>query len=221
MNFPKRLKRLFGEVFYRIRPKGASSVGKVRHHPAFAALGVGDIVIDCGANVGLVTEVMAAHGATVHAFEPNPDAFAALQRRFTNAENVILYPQAVFDKAGSMRLHLHLNYHLQPERFSQGSSLLADKRNVAADGGVEVAVIDFAAFVLSLPGPVKVLKMDIEGAEYAVLNRLIDTGAIDRIETILVETHAGSIPSLREADSALRQRIAAAGLGGKIDLGWI
>src|SRR3546814_8424189 len=40
----------------------------------------GDIAIDCGANVGRFTRPIAEGGATVHAFEPNPDAFAELSR---------------------------------------------------------------------------------------------------------------------------------------------
>src|SRR3546814_4183293 len=39
----------------------------------------GDIAIDCGANVGRFTRPIAEGGATVHAFEPNPDAFAELR----------------------------------------------------------------------------------------------------------------------------------------------
>lgn len=67
----------------------------------------------------------------------------------------------------------------------------------------------------------KLLKVDIEGAEYDLLNGLIDRGAMDRIEAVFVETHAHSIPSLVPVDKALRDRIDKLGLGGKIDLNWI
>ena len=40
-----------------------------------------DVVFDCGANVGDVTAPLAATGATVHAFEPDPFAFGQLSRR--------------------------------------------------------------------------------------------------------------------------------------------
>jgi Methyltransferase FkbM domain len=86
--------------------------------------------------------------------------------------------------------------------------------------GVEVQVVDLVAFIAGLPGPVKLLKIDIEGAEYAILHALIDRGVIDRLERVFVETHAHAIPSLRETDARLRQRIADLGLGGKIDLNW-
>ncbi|MFM7443241.1 MAG: FkbM family methyltransferase, partial [Tabrizicola sp.] len=37
-----------------------------------AMLRPGDVAVDCGANRGDVTAVLAASGAVVHAFEPDP-----------------------------------------------------------------------------------------------------------------------------------------------------
>lgn len=217
----KLLKRLGGDILYRLKRKGRTSVHRVRHHPAFADLGPGDVAIDGGANLGLVTEVLAANGAEVHAFEPNPDAFRVLSERFGDAPHVHLYPQALLDEPGTMTLYLHLNYDRDPERLSQGSSLISEKRNVSETRGVAVEVVDLAAFIERLGKPVKVLKLDVEGAEYRILTRLIESGTIDRIGRVLVETHAKAIPSLRPADASLRRRIEEAGLAGKIDLNWI
>ena len=41
----------------------------------------GDLVLDCGANVGAVTGPLAETGATVHAFEPDPFAFEKLKKK--------------------------------------------------------------------------------------------------------------------------------------------
>ncbi|HEX9858013.1 MAG TPA: FkbM family methyltransferase, partial [Paracoccaceae bacterium] len=186
--------------------------------PAFHTLGPGDIAIDCGANLGLISAILGAKGAEVHGFEPNPDAFKVLAERVKHLPNVHLHQQAVLDEPGTLTLYLHLNYDRNPERFSQGSSLISEKRNVSESRGVEVEVIDLAAFVEGLGRPVKLLKIDVEGAEYRILNGLIDRGVIGQIEKVFVETHAHAIPSLREADAALRQRIADLGLDEKIDL---
>ena len=135
--------------------------------------------------------------------------------------NVHRHQQAVLDHDDIMTLYPHVNYALDPERFSSRSSLIAEKRNVDESGGVQVAVIDLVAFIERLGRPVKLLKVDIEDAEYALLNGLIDRGMMDRIEAVFVETHAHAIPSLQPVDKALRQRIADLGLGGKIDLNWL
>ena len=47
-----------------------------------AMLREGDLVMDCGANLGVVTEVLAATPAEVMAFEPDPWAFSKLQKKF-------------------------------------------------------------------------------------------------------------------------------------------
>ena len=220
MTIKKSLKRWFGGVMYRLKP-GKPEQARVVDIPVFHALGPGDIAIDCGANLGVITTILAKGGAEVHAFEPNPDAFRVLTQRTADMPNVHRHQQAVLDHPDTMTLFLHVNYGLNPERFSSRSSLIAEKRNVDDRAGVKVEVIDLVAFIEALGRPVKLLKIDIEGAEYAVLNALIDRGIMDRIENIFVETHAHSIPSLQPVDAALRQRIADLGLGGKIDLNWL
>lgn len=220
MNLRKLIKRWGGELVYRLKP-GRASTDRPITIPAFHSLGPGDIAIDCGANLGGVTAVLARGGAEVHAFEPNPDAFAILSERTRGMANVHLHQKAVLDRDTTMRLFLHLNYGRNPERFSAGSSLIAEKRNVDERAGIEVAVIDLPAFIAALGRPVKLLKIDVEGAEYAILDALIDRGLIDRIERVFVETHAHTIPSLAEADARLRRRIAEHGLGDKIDLNWV
>lgn len=220
MKLKKTLKRLAGEVMYRLKPGKPESEREVAI-PEFHALGPGDIAIDCGANLGVITRILGAKGAEVHAFEPNPDAFRVLAERTKDMPNVHLHPQAVLDRPDTLTLYLHVNYGLNPERFSSRSSLIAEKRNVDDRKGLQVEVIDLVAFIGSLGRPVKLLKIDVEGAEYAILNALIDRGVIDRIDNIYVETHAHSIPSLQPVDAALRKRIAELGLERKIDLNWL
>lgn len=220
MSFRKTIKRLGGEIVYRLKP-GHSPRNRIVDIPEFHALRPGDIAIDCGANHGLISRILGANGATVHAFEPNPDVFRYLVANTKALPAVICHQQAVLDKPGQMTLFLHLNYGRNPERFACASSLIAEKRNVSESRGVEVEVIDLSAFILALDRPVRLLKVDIEGAEYQLLNGLIDSGAMDRVERVFVETHARMISSLAPADAALRARIAALGLEQKIDLNWI
>lgn len=53
-----------------------------------------------------------------------------------------------------------------------------------------VACFDLAKFVLR-QGGVDVLKLDVEGAEYPLLEHLINTGADEHVGLILVEWHRG------------------------------
>ena len=179
----------------------------------------GDIAIDCGANLGDVTVPLAEKGATVHAFEPNPHAFRVLQKRTARFPNVHCHNQGVLDRPDKLRLYLHKRAADNQVKWANGSSLLAFKANVNAGTSVEVEVIDLAAFIAKLDGPIKLLKLDVEGVECPILNKLIDTGCAARIERIPVETHDRKIPELRAETDVLHRRIAEAGLT-HIELDW-
>lgn len=64
------------------------------------------------------------------------------------------------------------------------------------------------------------MKIDIEGSEIEVINRLIDTNAIDLIDYLVVETHEKQMPHLLDKTNALRSRINSLGLDKKINLDW-
>lgn len=64
-----------------------------------------------------------------------------------------------------------------------------------AQNAVEVEVVDLIAFLEGLGRDVRIIKMDIEGAEWEVLNRLIDHPVLSRIDCIFVETHERQNPA--------------------------
>lgn len=192
-----------------IRP---DQLAKIALHP-------GDVAIDCGANIGYVTQRMARRGVTVHAFEPNPYAYSVLSKRFAGYPNVHCHPKGVTDHSGTLKLYLHQLSAQEPVKWSTGSSFLADKGNVNAENFVEVEVIDLAEFIRGLQRKVKVLKLDVEGVEYRIVDRLIDTGAIHEIEHILIESHAGRMPSLQEEARRVHERVKALGIT-TIDWDW-
>ncbi len=130
-----------------------------------AAMTPQDLAIDCGANVGLFTVRMAESGAEVHAFEPNPDAFRELERVTKGYANVTLHQAAVTAEPGPVDLYLHKRADDDPVFWSKSSSLLADKSNVREDRSVRVEGVQLSRFIKDLGRPVKLLKMDIAGAE--------------------------------------------------------
>ncbi len=168
-----------------------------------------DVVIDCGANVGDMTAVMAEAGATVHAFEPNPHACVVLREKFQSNPRVHIQEAAVHVSNGTLRLYLHENSSQDEVYWSNGSSLLADKPNVSKESFVEARTIDLAAFIDALPGRVRLIKMDIEGAEVEVLRRLIDAGSLDKVDSLFVETHEKKMPWLAPVTAKLKAELAA------------
>lgn len=207
------LKALLKKLRRRIFPKRAVDA----FNNALIWLKRGDTAIDCGANVGNFTLAMAATGATVHAFEPDPVAFEKLKERTAGLKNVKLYNAAVSNEVGSGRLYLHEDRGQDPLAKSVASSLVATKTNVNTETFVSVELVRLSDFVTA-QGVIKVLKMDIEGHEIEVLNDMIDTGAIRNIKTAFVELHDRKNPQLAGATQLLRERIRATGVN--FDLTW-
>jgi FkbM family methyltransferase len=167
------------------------------------------VAVDCGANVGDVTMALVRRCSEVVAFEPNPTAFAVLERRLGDERNVRLVQAAVGASAGVRRLFLHVDHDGDPVGASSGSSLHPTKRNVSKDRWVDVEVVDLDAFLDTLDRPVDLLKLDIEGSEIEVLERLLETGRLRAIGRVVVEMHDGVIPELAERGARLRKALSA------------
>lgn len=173
----------------------------------FDELSAGDVAIDCGANVGLITREMAARGAVVHAFEPDPAAFAVLQKNMEGISGVILHQVAVAAAPGKMPLYFREERSQNAVMYSVGSTLLAGKTDVCTDEFCEVGVVRLADFLRKFPR-VRLLKMDIEGAECEVLEDLISEGLLDRCDLVLVETHEEWIPETVPRLQRIKQRLS-------------
>ncbi len=186
----------------------------------FDILKPGDIAIDCGANVGNITAKMAKTGVKVYAFEPNPHAYAALTKRFAKNPAVHCMNKAVWDHTGILKLYFHKNSSSDPIKWSSGSSLVAAKTNIEPDQYVEVEVIDLTQFITDLGKPIKLLKLDVEGVECDILNKLIDEGLVQSISSIVAETHEARIPHLASSVEALQEKIITHNLSN-INLNWI
>jgi FkbM family methyltransferase len=184
----------------------------------------GDVCIDCGANRGDVTAALAEVGAEVHAFEPDPYNLDRLRQRFELNARVHIHPEAVGVAAGTLRLMRAANWESDPDRASVKSTLVSGGRNIAEGEGIEVAVIDFPAFLRDLVarhGEIALLKLDIEGAELGLLNALHAQGGLEPVRLTLAETHERKFKELRPAFAALRETLGSAYPATKVNLDWI
>lgn len=170
-------------------------------------LHAGDIVIDCGANVGDFTRLLADTGATVYAFEPDPYCFGILEQTFANRSNVHLSNCAVGIENAKVELYRANNFEEDPNKLSKSSSLYGSKGNIDNSSSVTVQQLDLVEFIKNLPS-VALLKVDVEGAEVPIIEKLLDTGVIDKIGSMFVETHERNIPELADRTLALRGRVA-------------
>ena len=189
-----------------------------------AMLRPGDLALDLGANMGVVTAVLAATGADVVAFEPDPFAFASLQTRFADQPNVSLVQAAVGVGSGTVRLMRADNFDSNPEGASVKSTILDGGRRIDAANSVEVPLIDFPGYVaeqLAQRGRIAFIKMDIEGAEVDILEAMDRDGLFAGIGCLVAETHERKFRDLRDRTRALRSGFADKYASGRVNLDWI
>lgn len=125
----------------------------------------GDTVIDGGANVGVTTLRLArlvGPAGSIHAFEPNPELVRILTETITrNAlESIVLHPVALAEKPGRLVLSV--------PKGNAGMGSIVGGRNdsCVAVHDIEAAALDSLADRISR---VRLIKLDVEGAEVAAL----------------------------------------------------
>lgn len=189
-----------------------------------AMLKPGDLAVDCGANMGVVTERLAATGADVVAFEPDPFAFGSLEQKFGNMPNITLVNAAVGVGSGTVRLMRADNFGENPEGASVKSTILDGGRRIDAENSVEVPLIDFPSWVkeqVGTRGEIAFVKMDIEGAELDILERMDGEHLFANVRCLVAETHERKFKELRERYKALRDKVGETYPPGKVNLDWI
>ncbi len=146
------------------------------------------VFIDGGAHIGESVDLFFelypdAKEYEIHSFEPNPDNWEAIEKKLTKLHKVGLW-----DNNSKMSY-----FKGNGEDKSAGGTFLLMKHSgkVDYDNPIASKVIRLSQWIRDNfeMGDYIVLKLDIEGAEYAVLDDLIDTGVISWIDELLGELH--------------------------------
>jgi FkbM family methyltransferase len=116
---------------------------------------------------------------TIHAFDPTPKSIQWVQQQNTPTE-FILHPYGLAAKSGKLDLYLP-----EKENYVSGSILID---MLTTHKKVSVDVHDLPCIMKMLGHQkIDILKMDIEGAEYDVIQNIVDN-QLD-IKQILIEFH--------------------------------
>lgn len=154
------------------------------------SLGVGDLI-----NFDL--DLINHHGVTVHAFDPTPFAADWVQGQ-SLPEKFVFHPWAASGSDGTLRLYRRVNTR------GRRSKVMWTADNAAGDTGdfIDAPALTVQTIMQKLGHDrIDLLKMDVEGAEYDVLEGLENTSHLPK--QVLVEYHHrfASIGKQRTVDS--------------------
>jgi len=158
-------------------------------------------------------------GATIYAFEPDPIAFKILNEKFGDKKNITCINKGVWDKNTTLRIYRHQEM-LRETDFTVSSSIIAEKKNVDAKSAIEIEVINFIEFMRSLNRKIDLIKMDIEGGEIEILNKIISTDSQTLFKRMYVETHETKIHGQKEELEQIKKQFIEKGITN-IKLNWI
>jgi len=139
------------------------------------------VVIDVGANIGVVTQYLRDFSKKVYAIEPSSEHFEALKKNkeFNKWDNVEVFNAAIADKDGEMTLNTN-------DANKTCHSLTLDY----GQGGEKVKTIAFDTFFKDNKiDHVDFMKFDVEGAEDMILRSKGFIKIAPKVQSIEVEFH--------------------------------
>jgi FkbM family methyltransferase len=149
--------------------------------------------IDCGAHCGesiLMSRNKFGEYITTISFEPIPYFATELQKIYKDDPNTQIMNAAVWINDDIKKFYISTE-------ITDGSSLLGEKIHDVKDENVYINIpcVDLSTWIKDTftEKDYVILKLDIEGAEYEVLNKMIDDGSIKLIKELWGEWHENSI----------------------------
>lgn len=135
-----------------------------------------DIIVDLGGYKGQwASDIYSRYLCKVHIFEPVRDFAQLIKARYKMNPDIQVYDHALGAETGEMTIFLDEN---ATSSFKNSGKALTS------------SVIDFEAWLqASNINEIALLKVNIEGGEYDLLEHLIDTKIVKRIRNIQVQFH--------------------------------
>lgn len=168
-------------------------------------------VVDLGANIGAFVLKCASDAPTVriHAYEPDPRTFETLRRNVGAnrlQDRVTLFAEAAGAADGRAAMR------------ADGPSLVRAVEPAPAGGGARrtpVAVSSLQTILDRVTGDVRLLKIDIEGAEAGVIEAA-SADALRRVRRAVIECHPRVAP---DGEARLTRALGAAGFACRVRRG--
>lgn len=169
----------------------------------------GDVVLDVGANIGLVTFILSSivgSEGLVHAFEPNPEMCSLIEQSITrnSVKNIVLHHMALGAQDGDLILSVPSG--------NAGAASLVTARQTRSGKTMTVPVHTLSSIMADQPADhIRLVKLDVEGFEPDVLTGAADLFTRRPPDTILFELN--DCPARDLPDHPTIQLISGLGYG--------
>lgn len=177
--------RALGQTFHAFTPEGFLALFDeiyITQPYAFACDRPDPVIIDCGSNIGISVLFFKKlfPRAQITCFEPDPGSFALLQKNLAANlyDDVRAHATALSDRVGEITFYNdpgtagNLCMSIDPARMN--------KHAITVRSG---KLSDY------ITGPVDYLKIDVEGAEDAVMQDLMQSGKLRQVQKLFMEYH--------------------------------
>ncbi len=134
------------------------------------------VVFDIGGYKGeFAAQMICRYDCTVYIFEPIPEFYNIIKSKFIKNKNVIPFCYGLSDKTATQKISLTDN----------SSSFFIEDSN-----SLEIQTKNIVDFIHENKiDTIDLAKINIEGAEYALLESIIDNGMIQKFKNIQVQFH--------------------------------
>ncbi len=138
------------------------------------------IVFDFGGYDGEYTsDLYGMYGAKTYIFEPLPSFYKKIEERFKNNPDIIPFPYG-----------LASNDRTEVMSIAGDATSFLSKKIQSGSEKVNIELKDAAVFFMNNPIPnIDMVKINIEGGEYELLEYLIEKNLITKFDNILVQFH--------------------------------
>lgn len=140
------------------------------------------VIVDVGANIGIVTDYMRPHAKVIYAIEPATEHFEALKKNkeYNHWDNVQIFNMAIGDHEGKEKLYINkYNHTCHSLAMIYDGEKYEEVKTMSLEGFFKENNIQEVDF----------MKFDVEGAENAILGSDDFKRIAPKIKSLEVEFH--------------------------------
>ena len=151
------------------------------------------IIFDIGGYEGQwASDIYAKLNFTIHIFEPVKEFFQKIETRFSHNKKIISCNFGLADKTITEKIYLDAN----------SSSLYKTKENTEI-----IKIVDICEYIIQNNIEfIDLMKINIEGGEFPLLNHLITSSMINKIKNLQIQFH-DFIPNANEKVKIIQEKL--------------